>query len=91
MGRPDRRRSQEARHQDREGRVPVGGFRPRDCQRPRRGLHQADFRRGNASHPGRQHRGYPRGRPDQRTGPGRGNGRRRRRHRQDHPPAPPAG
>ena len=69
----------------------LGRLRPRHRQWPRRGLHQADLRRGHAPHPGRRHRGHPRRRPDQRSGPGRGNGRGRDRHRQDHPPAPHAG
>ena len=32
-------------------------LRPRHRQWPRRGLHQADLRRGYAPHPGRRHRG----------------------------------
>ena len=74
-----------------EGPVPVDGLRPRDRQRPRRRLHQAAVRRGDAPHPRRRHRRHPRRRHDRRGRAGHRDGRRRGRHRQDHPPAPDAG
>ena len=37
------------RHQGQEGPVPVDGVGPRHRQRPRRGLHQAAVRRGDAT------------------------------------------
>jgi pyruvate/2-oxoglutarate dehydrogenase complex dihydrolipoamide dehydrogenase (E3) component len=71
----------------RQGGVPVGRIGPRDRQRPRRRLHQAAVRRGNAPHRRRRHRRHARGRPDQRGVPGHRDGLRAFGHRQDHPPA----
>ncbi|SOY44236.1 hypothetical protein CBM2589_B120199 [Cupriavidus taiwanensis] len=82
---------QGAGHQVQQGRVSVGGFGPRHRQRPRRGLHQADLRRGNASRDRRRHRRHACRRPDQRSVPGDRDGRRRGGYRQDHPSAPDAG
>ena len=50
----------------RQGGVPVGGVGPRDRQRPRRGLHEAAVRRGDASRDRRRHRRHACRRPDQR-------------------------
>ena len=49
LGRRHRGRGEGARHQGEEGPVPVDGVRPRDRQRPRRGLHQAALRRSEPS------------------------------------------
>ena len=49
LGRPDRGAVQGRGHQVRQGGVPVGRVGPRDRQRPRRRLHQAAVRRGDAS------------------------------------------
>ncbi len=80
-----------AGHQVRQGGVPVGGVGPRDRQRPRRGLHQADLRRGHAPRDRRRHRRHACRRPDQRGLPGGRDGLRAGRHRQDDPPAPDPG
>ena len=48
LGRPDRRRGQGAGRQGQEGPVPVDRLGPRHRQRPRRRLHQAAVRRGDA-------------------------------------------
>ena len=80
-----------ARHQVRQGGVPLGGIGPRHRQRPRRGLHQADLRRGHAPRHRRRHRRHACRRPDRRGLPGHRDGLRAGRHRQDHPPAPDAG
>jgi pyruvate/2-oxoglutarate dehydrogenase complex dihydrolipoamide dehydrogenase (E3) component len=53
----------------------------RDRQRPRRGLHQAAFRRHHTSHRRRWHRRHARRRPDQRNRARDRDGRRRRRYR----------
>ena len=64
---------------------------PRDRQRPRRRLHQADLRRGDAPLHRRRHRRHARRRPDRRSLPRRRDGLRSVRHRQDHPSASDAG
>ena len=69
---------------------PVGRIGPRDRQRPRRGLHQAAVRRGDASRDRRRHRRHACRRPDRRDLPGDRDGLRAGRHRQDDPSAPDA-
>ena len=91
LGRPHRGRGQGAGHQGQEGPVPVDGLGPRDRQRPRRRLHQAAVRRGDAPHRRRRHRRHACGRHDRRDRAGDRDGRRRGRHRQDDPSAPDAG
>ena len=54
LGRPDRGRGEEERRGDRRGEVSLGGVGPRDRQRARRGLHQADLRRRDAPRGGRR-------------------------------------
>ena len=49
VGGHHRGRSEGQGHQGHQGPVPVDGFRPCDCQRPRRRLHQAAVRRGKAT------------------------------------------
>ncbi len=63
----DRGRSEEAGAQGGRRQIPLGGLRPRHRQRPRRGLHQADLRRGDPSHGRRRHRRHQRRRPDRRN------------------------
>ena len=55
--------------------VPVGRVGPRDRQRPRRRLHQAAVRRGDAPHHRRRHRRHARRRPDRRDRAGDRDGR----------------
>jgi hypothetical protein len=56
LGRQDRGAVQGRGPQGRQGGVPVGRFGPRHRQRPRRGLHQAAVRRGDAPRRRRRHR-----------------------------------
>ena len=60
LGRAHRRPVQGAGHQVRQGGLSVGRLRPRDRQRPRRGLHQVVVRRSDASLHRRRHRRHPR-------------------------------
>ena len=80
-------RVQGAGHQVRQGGLPVGRLGPRDRQRPRRRIHQAAVRRGDASLHRRRHRRHARRRPDRRSVPRRRDGLRPGRHRQDDPSA----
>ena len=66
---------------------PWAASRPRDRQRPRRRLHQAPLRRGDASLHRRRHRRHARRRPDRRNVPRGRDGLRPGRHRQDDPSA----
>ena len=78
------------RHQVRQGRLPLGGLRPGDRQWPRRGLHQATVRHGNAPHRRRRDRRDACRRSDQRNLPSGRDGLRAGRYRQDHSSAPDA-
>ncbi len=87
LGGPDRSGGEAAGRQGRRGQIPLGRVRPRHRQRPRRGLYQADLRRGNPPHRRRRHRRHPCRRFDQRSRARHRDGRGRRRHRPDHPSA----
>ena len=85
MGRSHRGPMQGTGNQVRQGGFSLGCFRPRHCQWPRRGFHQAPVRRIQPSRSRRRHRRHPCRRPDRRGLPRGRNGLRSRRHRQNHP------